>query len=111
LFAVSATRQEGYYDDLLFFAPLKILFGIEAAVPFIMAILNKGFGCFQQAVNTPTFLSTPYHIGRELSDGSQCQILCVEYVCLFIPKPYEQIQVVAVTADSLWCILSDFDIQ
>ena len=73
-------------------------------------ICVEKFRCFQQTVYIPAFLSAPYHIGRELSDGSQCQIFCVEYVCLFIQKPYEQIQVVAVTADSLWCILSDFDI-
>jgi len=45
---------------------------IEAAVPFVIAILDEGFGCFQQAVYIPTFLSSFDHIGGELSDGSKC---------------------------------------
>ena len=63
---------ECYYDDLFFFAPFEILFCVETTIPFVIAILDEGFGCFQQTVYIPTFLPTFDHIGRELPDGGKC---------------------------------------
>ena len=57
------------------------------------------------------FLSSSYHISREFSDGGKGYIVSIEYFSFLAKKTDKQIQVIPVTADGLWCILSDFDIQ
>lgn len=96
------TRLECHNDRLILLAPLEILFGIEAAVSLIIAILDKRLRYFQEAVDVAAFSSLLAHKRAELPHRSQIDFLYLLDVRLLLTKTQKEIEAIPIPANGLW---------